>query len=88
MTKSKQSKETFRTGSEIVSVCIPLALMRSANLSSEDKLVWVLAKVQEKLELEITADELAARYHLDPYSVDENINNLYADGYLIDKKGC
>ena len=87
MTKSKKNKETFRTGSGIVNVHIPMALMRSVNLSSEDKLVWVLAKVQEQLELEITADDIAARYHLDPYSVDENINKLYQDGYLVDDKG-
>lgn len=87
MTKSKKNKETFRTGNGIVSVHIPMALMRSVNLSSEDKLVWVLAKVQEQLELEITADDIAARYHLDPYSVDENINKLYQDGYLVDDKG-
>ena len=87
MTKSKKSKETYRTGNGIVCVHIPLSLMRSVNLSSTDKLVWVLAKVQENLELEITADDLATRYHLDPYSVDENISNLYADGYLTGDKG-
>lgn len=87
MAKSKKNKETFRTGNGIVCVHIPLSLMRSVNLSSEDKLVWVLAKAQEQLELEITADDIAARYHLDPYSVDENINKLYQDGYLVDDKG-
>ena len=87
MTKSKKSKETYRTGSGTVSVRIPLALMRSTNLTYVDKLVFVLAKVQGKLGRVITADELAARYHLDPYSVDENINNLYQDGYLVDDKG-
>lgn len=87
MEKSKQSKETYRTGNGIVSVHVPLEIMRSANLSSEDKLVFVLANVQEELGQEITADKLAARYHLDPYSVDENINKLCQDGYLVDSNG-
>lgn len=85
MAKSKKNKETFRTGNGIVCVQIPLSLLRSSSLSYEDKLVWVLAKAQEKLGREVTADEIAASYHLDPYSANRSIEILYQDGYLTRK---
>lgn len=85
MTQPKQGKEIFSTESDVVGMQIPLSLLRSSSLSYEDKLVWVLAKAQEKLGQEVTTDEIAASYHLDSYSANRSIEILYQDGYLTRK---
>ena len=85
MTQPKQGKEIFSTESDVVGMQIPLSLLRSSSLSYEDKLAWVLAKAQEKLGREVTADEISTSYHIDSYSVSRSIEILYQDGYLIRK---
>lgn len=63
MEQSKQ--KAFCTESEVVGMQIPLALLRASKISANDKLVFVLARTQEKLGHVAVADELAANYCLD-----------------------